>query len=518
MNEPLIIGARGSALARIQAMQVGAALQTQDPKLQVKYLFSASPADLPYGGDATSPTQDVFESNVGRIIGGGGFTSHLQGQLDDRTIDLAVHSWKDLPLVERATTLVAATLPRADIRDVILFRASVPDELRRGQFEYQPLRVLSCSARRRVNLGPFLRWALPGPVQSVTFVPVRGDIERRLTTLVAGNAHALVIAKAALDRLLQAPRPTFAATSLHIRSLLDQCQIMIVPIAASPAAPGQGALAIEARRDRHAIAARLVDINDARDFKLVQTERLRLARLGDDETPVGISTIALAFGDVEFVRGESNGVPIERTTLTRIGKPLPRPAHADQVWSGERDGADPFTRIAMPLPVGTLAVGTGLLVARADALPLEHGVADDQLVWTAGLTTWRKLATRGVWVTGSDESLGETAALSVRHMFPHIGRWIKLSHWDGFDSPHAQRLATYSLRRARIPAPVHNFTHFFWRSGSQFREYLRHYPGLENAWHGCGPGNTLAQLRTMLAPPLLQPFLSGAQFRAELAA
>ncbi|MFO1426077.1 MAG: hypothetical protein U1F11_03710 [Steroidobacteraceae bacterium] len=61
-------------------------------------------------------------------------------------------------------------------------------------------------------------------------------------------------------------------------------------------------------------------------------------------------------------------------------------------------------------------------------------------------------------------------------------------------------------------------THFYWASGSQFREYLRHHPGLERAWHGCGPGNTLRQLGALLPAGHAQPFLSAAQFRAELAA
>jgi hydroxymethylbilane synthase len=160
----------------------------------------------------------------------------------------------------------------------------------------------------------------------------------------------------------------------------------------------------------------------------------------------------------------------------------------------------------------------GLLVARADALPSHWTPGDTQVVWSAGLATWRRLAARGVWVSGSDESLGETAARAAHLLFPDVQRWLKLTHADGYDPPIGERVATYRLEQVRAPLPVHDYTHFFWRSGSQFMAYLRAFPGLERAWHGCGPGNTWRQLRELLPMDRVQPFLSAGQFCAELAA
>ncbi len=158
-------------------------------------------------------------------------------------------------------------------------------------------------------------------------------------------------------------------------------------------------------------------------------------------------------------------------------------------------------------------------MARADALPPDWTPHERQCIWTPGLSTWRKLAARGIPVSGSDESLGETAAADVRHLFPALHRWIKLSHDSGFDPGRAQLLATYRLERARPPLEVHNHTHFFWNSGSQFLEYLRATPGLDRAaLHGGGPGNTLKILRATLGEQRVRPFLSAAQFRAELCA
>ena len=515
MNRPLVIGARGSELSQIQALQVGTALRARDPRLQVHYAFSAAVADLAYGFEA--PRAEQIEWNLGAINRRGGFALHLHEQLDAGVIDIAVHSWKDLPLPDRPGSAVVATLNRADPRDVLLMRSTSVSALRAGEFAQRPVRVLSCSARRRVNLGPFLLWALPGSVSAVTFVPVRGDIERRLRTLLAGEADALVIAKAALDRLLDAPSPQFDAVRARLRGLLAHCRLMVTPLCINPAAPGQGALAIEIARNRTDLRARLAEVNDPQSFALVRRERARLAELGDDETPVGISAVALPFGRVEYERGEHAGRDLWRETLHRSETSLPRVSR-DRLWRGDRAEADPFVRERLPVTLPAPADDTALLVARADALPPHWHPGDGQLVWTAGLATWRRLAARGVWVAGCDESLGETAAQGARLLFPQVKRWLKLTHLGGHRPPCGDTLGTYALRAVREPMPVAGCSHFFWHSGSQLRAYLERWPGLRDAWHGCGPGNTWLQARELLPAARLRRFLGAEQFAAEVTA
>ncbi|MFO1426075.1 MAG: hypothetical protein U1F11_03700 [Steroidobacteraceae bacterium] len=189
MTHEIVVGARGNELSQIQAV-VGEALRRRDPALRVRYAFSAAVADVPYAFEPDRPASAPVETNIGLINRRGGFAAHLHEQLDDRAIDLAVHSWKDLPLPERATTVVAAMLPRADARDVLVLSPGTVARLVQGRFAVEPLQVLSCSARRRVNLEPFVRWALPGPVAQVVFHPVRGDIERRLRALLTGRPRA----------------------------------------------------------------------------------------------------------------------------------------------------------------------------------------------------------------------------------------------------------------------------------------------------------------------------------------
>jgi hydroxymethylbilane synthase len=507
----ITIGARSSALSRIQAQLVGNALSAHDPRLDIRYIFSDAAGDRDPG------------ASLPALLRAGGFTSELSDALTGSRIDLAVHSWKDLPFVESAGTRVAATLARADPRDLLLVRRNRlvhRDAL--VQAAPRELRVLSCSARRATNLREFLPWALPGGIEHASFRPVRGDILKRLQTLLTGDADALVVAKAAIDRLLAAS-DALAPARAQVLAALAACRVMVLPLAMNPAAPAQGALAIEVRRDRSDLAGMLAAINHAPTFTRVLEERAQLAATRDEDHPLGVSIVPVEGGPVRtqaeavFVRGSLQGVRIESTRLRDGAPPLPRPTHGDFVWAGERAGSHALRRIALGGDRAELgAAHVGLLVARADALPDGWPSVAHQVVWTAGLTTWRKLAARGVWVNGSDESLGETGALAARQLFPHVTRWVKLSHAAGFDTPHAARIATYRLERAAPLEDVRRHTHFFWRSGSQFLEYLRANPRLRDTWHGCGPGNTLAMIHAAIGPERVRTFLSPEQFLADM--
>ena len=501
----LIIGARRSPLARVQAQATGAALLRAGIAREITYRFIES------SGDRSA------EPSAAKVTARGGFTADLGQLLDDGAIDLAVHSWKDLPLADRPGTDVVATLPRADARDVLLIRrssltgSSIPN-----------LTILSSSERRRRSLESFLHWALPVRIDAVRFVPVRGDIGTRLTKLLRGDGDALVIAKAAIDRLLCTRHADPADAGLdetreRVRLALASCRAIVLPLASSPAAPGQGALAIETRRDAAALQSALATVNDADTFELVQRERDLASGMSGDVEPVGVTRLRFAEADVEFVRG-SRGDQIEnRVALHRRAAGLPRPHSAEAVWIGDDEGSVALERLPIAARLPALSERTGLLVARAEALPPDVAL-NDAVVWTAGLATWRKLAARGVWVTGSDESLGETGAVAIREWFPQITQWLKLSHAEGYEPSLATLLPTYRIRRTAPLASLHSRTHFFWNSGSQLRAYLAAFPGLAQAWHGCGPGNSLRIARDLLGADRVQPFLNGGQFREELLA
>src|SRR6187455_3162229 len=229
-DRPIVLGARASVLAQVQARLVGDALVARNPGLEVEYSFLSSPGDR------------ELDTPLPELLRRGGFTGDLGVALRANAIDIAVHLWKDLPFATHPQTHVAATLPRADTRDLLLVKRSWLSGRDQGE-----LRVLSSSARRRTNLSGFLQWALPVKSPRVTFVLARGDCEARLKQLMDGDAAALVVAKANIDRLLESQAPELESIRERTRAALDACEVMVLPLALNPTAPGQGALAIEIR-------------------------------------------------------------------------------------------------------------------------------------------------------------------------------------------------------------------------------------------------------------------------------
>jgi len=500
VDKPIVLGARASVLSQLQARAVGVALLAQHPGLSIEYRFLSSPADR------------ELDTPLPELLRRGGFTGDLGVALRAGAIDMAVHLWKDLPFATHPLTQVAATLPRADARDLLLVKRSWLNGRERGE-----LRVLSSSARRRTNLSGFLQWALPGKPPRITFVLARGDCEARLQQLMSGDAPALIVAKANIDRLLESTAPEFEETRARLRAVLEDCEPMVLPLALNPTAPGQGALAIEIRRDRSDLAELLAPVNHPATYGRVIAERARLAPTGDEDHPLGVSIVPVHCGEIEFTRGQKSGQWIQSAELRRHDTPLP-PARSElAVWTGEPGSGDRYRRVALQVRHDRFAdARVALFVARSEAWPDGYAARPGQIVWSAGIDTWRRLAARGIWVHGSDESLGESADRGVNTLFPRIQRWVKFSHENGYDSPFSERIATYRLERSAPLADLSGHTHFFWRSGAQFYDYLQANPEIRGAWHGCGPGNTFSMIRAAIGEERVRAFLTADRFRQEV--
>lgn len=194
------IGTRGSALALAQTRAVAYALTTA----------TGVPVELV----RISTVGDRSAAPVARL-GVGVFVSALREALLAKEIDIAVHSYKDLPTAPADGLCVAAVPERADPRDAVVAQA------RTGLAELPAGARVGTAAPRRVAQLRALRrgWEL---------VPVRGNVDTRLRRVAAGELDAVVLARAGLDRLDRADR---------IAETLDPA--VLLP------APAQGALAVE---------------------------------------------------------------------------------------------------------------------------------------------------------------------------------------------------------------------------------------------------------------------------------
>jgi hydroxymethylbilane synthase len=193
--------------------------------------------------------------------GEGAFVSSIEAALVAGQIDVAVHSAKDVPTDEDPRLTIAAYLPRADPRDVLV----APSHEATAGLTAIPngARVGTDSPRR----GAFIRAQRP----DLRVHPLHGNVDTRLRRLDAGETDILVLAAAGLDRL----------------GLSDRIAIRLSPDDVPPA-PGQGALAVQVRTDDANVLDVIQRLDDRATRSEVVAERALLAASGGGcRSPLG---------------------------------------------------------------------------------------------------------------------------------------------------------------------------------------------------------------------------------------
>ena len=255
MTTQLKLGTRGSPLALAQARMTAAALEAGGSTVEMVVI---------------STTGDRVQDRPLAEIGGKAlWTKELDAALLDGRIDLGVHSMKDVETQLKDGIMLAAMLPRADVRERLIGAESVA-VLKHGA------RVGTSSPRRAAQLQ-----AMRPDLQ---IEMLRGNVSTRLAKVEAGDIDATLLAAAGLDRLGIA-----AGAAIPVETMLP--------------ASAQGAVGITARDDDAATRALLAGIDDAATHLAVDIERGFLAALGGScHSPV--AALALVSNEGIRFRGE----------------------------------------------------------------------------------------------------------------------------------------------------------------------------------------------------------------------
>lgn len=242
----LRIATRKSALALWQAEHVAAELRAAHPGLRVELVPMTTRGD------------EVLDKPLADIGGKGLFLKELEVAMLEGRADLAVHSLKDVPSELEPGFVLPAILPRADAADAFISN------------DYADLAALPLGAR--VGTSSLRRQAQLRAVRpDLTLLDLRGNVGTRLAKLDAGHYEAILLACAGLERL---------GLSARIRSRLTAPDWL--------PAPGQAAIAIEARADQPAVHDLLAVLDDADTRLAVTAERAMNQELGGSCTvPVG---------------------------------------------------------------------------------------------------------------------------------------------------------------------------------------------------------------------------------------
>jgi hydroxymethylbilane synthase len=271
MTRKIILGTRGSELARAQARLVEEAIQAAQPdtKIETKIITTR--------GDKAR----LLERQAGRK---GLFTAEIERALLDGNVDVAVHSAKDLPSEINPDAEIAAVLPRGPMDDVLVSKhpdgfASLP----------QSATVATGSVRRKRQL----LWKRA----DLKFVDLRGNVPTRLRKLTDNNWDAIVLARAGLARLSLSP--------VHHEISFEgrQLSLEIIPPEVFLPAGGQGIIALQVRANDETMKAIVDLVNDHKTMLCLRAERefLRLLH-GDCNCPVGV--LATIEGDKMKLRAQ----------------------------------------------------------------------------------------------------------------------------------------------------------------------------------------------------------------------
>jgi hydroxymethylbilane synthase len=291
----VVLGTRASALARAQTQSVIARLTAAWPELEcTTRVISTS-------GDRTQASGEPLPE-----IGGKGlFTAELERALRDGDIDLAVHSLKDLPTEDAEGVVVGAVSEREDVRDCLVSRENRPlADLPGGAL------VGTSSLRRAAQL----RAQRP----DLDLCSIRGNVDTRIAKVRDGEYDATVLAAAGVRRL---------GIEREVSEWLDAATML--------PAPGQGALAVQARAGDEAVLALVAELDHPRARAETTAERAFLRVLGagcaapvaalatSTATPrVRLQGLVASVAGTQMVRVEGEGEP------SVVGEELAREALA----------------------------------------------------------------------------------------------------------------------------------------------------------------------------------------------
>jgi hydroxymethylbilane synthase len=289
----LRLGTRASKLALIQSRAVAAMLEQANPGSTIELVEVSTDGDR--------------DQSSALATGTGWFTKAIQQALLEGRVDLAVHSYKDLPTRQPPGLIIAAVPGREDPRDAFISRGGIPlADLPKGSV------VGTSSPRREAQL----RALRP----DVEIRLIRGNVDTRLAKVDAGEYDATVLALAGLRRMGLEHRATRVFT-------VDE----MLP------APAQGALAVECREDDIRTRAAAAAIDQPALRPVIAAERAFMAALeAGCSFPAGAHAVlsgaglrleAMVAGNAGITRDAIQGIPAEAANLgTELAKRLLRMA------------------------------------------------------------------------------------------------------------------------------------------------------------------------------------------------
>ena len=474
---------RKSTLAKIQARLVADKINTKVDDFKFELITKETSGDI----DLMTPLHQMPDAGV--------FTNDIREELLNLNADIAVHSWKDLPVEMLEGTEIFSTIEREDPRDLLFFKSS--------SIRKKNISIFTSSPRRKENLSNFLPFALPWTPEEIIFKDIRGNIQTRVRKFYNSDDDGLVIAFAALKRLIEASE--FMDEEPDLLAIFKKFKWMLLPLSENPSAPAQGALAIEVASSNESVKNTLKKIKNEDVFETVNTERQILKKYGGGcHQKIGVTAINTSKGQMIYLKGETEqGLKLSETYFKPKLKYQNEIKEVSSYFPLE-DSPSLYERIPFSEDKIKLSKleNSGIFISRGNALENINNISESNLIWTSGIETWKKIAKKGVWVNGSSDSLGEKENPPI-DIFDET-KWCKLSHKDA-EEDKLSLISTYELIPKEMPDNIEENSHFYWMSASSFKLVFDKFPSIESANHSCGMGKTFDEINQLI-PGKVYPY------------
>jgi len=310
-EKPILICTRGSALALAQSNMIATLCRAAFPQLQFELQIIKTTGDK---------LQKASMAKTDPSLPKGLFTKELEVALLAGDADLAVHSLKDLPTELPEGLYLAATPPREDVRDVLIYRAlgtSARGFKAHAQLhDFPPGATIATSSTRR-------KMSLLALRPDLNIVEIRGNVATRMQKVAdKPEVDATVLALAGMTRLHFKINADGTITGEGVPSGM---LATVLPLVVMLPCVGQGAIGIEIRRHDERIGKIVAALNHAPTFQAVTAERAFLRGMGGGcQSPVGahatiagdmIALTAISFREDTVKRGAAQRPVAEATAL-----------------------------------------------------------------------------------------------------------------------------------------------------------------------------------------------------------
>lgn len=280
MNPKIIVGTRGSKLALWQANHLLGNLTALGHLAELKIIKTQ--------GDK------IQNLSFDKLEGKGFFTKELEDALLDQSIDIAVHSMKDVPTTQPIGLVLGAVSKRADPSDTLIVRKDVQTENRVFGLPENP--VIGTSSFRRKS-------QILGLVPDAKVLDLRGNVPTRIRKLSEKQYDAIILAQAGLDRLAL-DLSEFITIKMHPKEFVP--------------APAQGVMAYQIREKNMALRKIVLNLHDEKTASCTNIERKVLKMMeGGCQLPLGVHCYRDAGGNYHAIGALAEGEQLHKTNVSQ---------------------------------------------------------------------------------------------------------------------------------------------------------------------------------------------------------